>query len=96
MLYREAVKYGHTNLYTYTKSYTLSVLRLIQRLISMHYGSLVPLKIEFCKECPFESDRGHYMPRTKAGVVELVDARNSKSRSAKSVGSIPTVHTIEY
>lgn len=29
-----------------------------------------------------------------AGVVELVDARDSKSRSARSVGSIPTARTI--
>ena len=31
----------------------------------------------------------------KAGVVELVDARDSKSRSARSVGSIPTARTIQ-
>ena len=30
-----------------------------------------------------------------AGVVELVDARDSKSRSARSVGSIPTARTID-
>ena len=29
------------------------------------------------------------------GVVELVDARDSKSRSARSVGSIPTARTIQ-
>ena len=33
---------------------------------------------------------GHH----NAGVVELVDARDSKSRSARSVGSIPTARTI--
>jgi hypothetical protein len=32
----------------------------------------------------------------KAGVVELVDARDSKSRSARSVGSIPTARTIVF
>ncbi len=31
-----------------------------------------------------------------AGVVELVDARDSKSRSARSVGSIPTARTIPF
>ena len=30
-----------------------------------------------------------------AGVVELVDALDSKSSSARSVGSIPTARTIE-
>ena len=31
-----------------------------------------------------------------AGVVELVDARDSKSRSERSVGSIPTARTILF
>ena len=33
------------------------------------------------------------MPREDAGVVELVDAPDSKSGSARSVGSIPTART---
>jgi hypothetical protein len=31
-----------------------------------------------------------------AGVVELVDALDSKSSSERSVGSIPTARTIQY
>ncbi len=36
---------------------------------------------------------GGAIGRRHAGVVELVDARDSKSRSARSVGSIPTART---
>ena len=36
---------------------------------------------------------GGAIGRHHAGVVELVDARDSKSRSARSVGSIPTART---
>src|SRR5215470_12617208 len=32
----------------------------------------------------------------QAGVAELVDARDSKSRSARSVGSIPSTGTINH
>ena len=35
------------------------------------------------------------MGALSAGVVELVDARDSKSRSERSVGSIPTARTIQ-
>ena len=54
-----------------------------------------PTQNRVSKDVPFESDRGHQIPRIEAGVVELVDARDLKSRSARSAGSIPTARTIE-
>lgn len=35
----------------------------------------------------------HLRPTSRAGVVKLVDAPDSKSGSARSVGSIPTTRT---
>ena len=45
---------------TCTKAYTFFNCWKNKSLLSITYGSIAPLKIEFCKECPFESDRGHH------------------------------------
>ena len=47
-------------LHTYTKPYTNSACIKKYHLLSIIYGCLVPLKIEFRKECWFESGQGHH------------------------------------
>ena len=53
--------------------------------------SLVRLKMRYLRMCPFESGQGHHRRRA----FRLVDAPDSKSRSARSAGSIPAARTTQ-
>ena len=46
--------------------------------------------------CGYLTESGLYVEICDAGVVKLVDARHSKCRSLRSVGSSPTTRTIDF
>lgn len=59
---------------TYTKACTLFTCRKNKSLLSITYGSLVPLKIRFRKECRFDSGHPHH--RVDIAVAKAVISRH--------------------
>lgn len=86
------------------------MLTAARRLVCHYFHALIAICVETGESCTFEQltlfrlagisqlavplDHIELLRQQRAGVVELVDAPDSKSGSERSVGSIPTTRTI--